>query len=145
MSDTLASPVPPRPPDPGAARGTGPDETLVRFPDGPPAEPPGTLIQDADGPPVLPPTPYTPPAVAVPAVDGGSAVTDADAAQVAALYGSPKVTDFGLARRLEEESQHTCSGEILGTPSYMAPEQAEGRGFRAGPAADIWALGAILY
>jgi serine/threonine protein kinase len=80
-----------------------------------------------------------------PPLDGGSSVADPDAAQVAALYGVPKITDFGLARRLEDESGNTCSGEILGTPSYMAPEQAAGQGFAAGPAADIWALGAILY
>jgi serine/threonine protein kinase len=80
-----------------------------------------------------------------PPLDGGSAVSDADAAQVAALYGVPKITDFGLARRMEDQSQNTCSGEILGTPSYMAPEQASGRGFAAGPAADIWALGTTLY
>jgi serine/threonine protein kinase/tetratricopeptide (TPR) repeat protein len=57
----------------------------------------------------------------------------------------PKVTDFGLAKRLEEESGLTGSGTILGTPSYMAPEQAAGRTKSVGPAADIHALGAILY
>jgi serine/threonine-protein kinase len=57
----------------------------------------------------------------------------------------PKITDFGLARRVEGGSGLTQTGAILGTPSYMAPEQAAGRGDVVGPAADIWALGAILY
>ncbi|MCS6851824.1 MAG: protein kinase [Gemmataceae bacterium] len=57
----------------------------------------------------------------------------------------PKITDFGLARRLEEDTGHTKTGAIIGTPSYIAPEQAVGRGNRAGPAADVYALGAILY
>jgi len=57
----------------------------------------------------------------------------------------PKIIDFGLAKRLEEGKGQTCSGAILGTPSYMAPEQASGRVSDIGPAADIYALGAILY
>jgi hypothetical protein len=59
--------------------------------------------------------------------------------------GQPKITDFGLARRLDSESGDTQAGAILGTPPYMAPEQASGRTHEAGPAADIYALGAILY
>ncbi len=58
--------------------------------------------------------------------------------------GEPKVADFGLAKNLNEAGQ-TLSGAILGTPSYMAPEQAEGRLKDVGPATDVWALGAILY
>jgi WD40 repeat protein len=58
--------------------------------------------------------------------------------------GTPKVTDFGLAKRLGEAGQ-TQSGAVVGTPSYMAPEQAEGKGKEIGPAADVYALGAILY
>jgi hypothetical protein len=58
--------------------------------------------------------------------------------------GTPKVTDFGLAKKLEGGG-HTASGAILGTPSYMAPEQAGGQTKQVGPAADIYALGAILY
>jgi serine/threonine protein kinase/tetratricopeptide (TPR) repeat protein len=57
----------------------------------------------------------------------------------------PKITDFGLAKRLDMEGQ-TKTGDLLGTPSYMAPEQASGGRMGAvGPAADVYALGAILY
>jgi tRNA A-37 threonylcarbamoyl transferase component Bud32 len=56
--------------------------------------------------------------------------------------GTPKVTDFGLAKKLDEQGK-TQTGAVMGTPSYMAPEQA--RGDRAGPAADVYSLGAILY
>jgi tetratricopeptide (TPR) repeat protein len=67
--------------------------------------------------------------------------------------GTPKVTDFGLARRLDvalwsgtdSPAARTETGAILGTPSYMAPEQAAGKGKEAGPATDVYALGAILY
>ena len=59
--------------------------------------------------------------------------------------GTPKVTDFGLARRLEGEASLTWTGTALGTPSYMAPEQARGKQAAIGPAADVYALGAILY
>ncbi len=57
----------------------------------------------------------------------------------------PKIADFGLAKRVDEDSSQTQSGAILGTPSYMAPEQAGGKNREIGPAADIYALGAILY
>ena len=56
----------------------------------------------------------------------------------------PKVTDFGLAKRLDEAGQ-TQSGAVVGTPSYMAPEQAAGKGKEVGPHTDVYALGAILY
>ena len=59
--------------------------------------------------------------------------------------GTPKVTDFGLARRLERRSGLTLSGVPMGTPSYMAPEQARGEKGAVGPATDVYALGAILY
>jgi eukaryotic-like serine/threonine-protein kinase len=57
---------------------------------------------------------------------------------------TPKISDFGLAKDLES-SAHTASGAIVGTPSYMAPEQAGGKSKQVGPAADVYALGAILY
>lgn len=57
----------------------------------------------------------------------------------------PKVADFGLAKRLEDGAGLTQSGDILGTPSYMAPEQAAGSLAGLGPATDLYALGAILY
>jgi lipoprotein NlpI len=57
----------------------------------------------------------------------------------------PKVTDFGLAKQLDSDAGQTHTGAVLGTPSYMAPEQAEGRTRDVGPAADIYALAAILY
>jgi outer membrane protein assembly factor BamB/tRNA A-37 threonylcarbamoyl transferase component Bud32 len=57
-------------------------------------------------------------------------------------FGQPRVTDFGLAKRLEEAGL-TATGAVVGTPSYMPPEQAQGQ--PVGPAADIYALGAILY
>jgi WD40 repeat protein len=56
----------------------------------------------------------------------------------------PKVSDFGLAKRLDEQSS-VISGEVVGTPSYMAPEQAAGQAGLIGPATDVYALGAILY
>jgi WD40 repeat protein/serine/threonine protein kinase len=59
--------------------------------------------------------------------------------------GTPKITDFGLAKKLDDAAGPTASGAIVGTPSYMAPEQASGQGQRIGPAADVYALGAILY
>jgi WD40 repeat protein/tRNA A-37 threonylcarbamoyl transferase component Bud32 len=62
-----------------------------------------------------------------------------------AADGTPKITDFGLARALGSESGLTGSEAIMGTPSYMAPEQAGGKAREASPAADIYAAGAILY
>jgi WD40 repeat protein len=57
----------------------------------------------------------------------------------------PKVTDFGLAKRLDDDAGQTRTGAVMGTPSYMAPEQAGGKAKTVGPAADVYALGAILY
>ncbi len=60
----------------------------------------------------------------------------------------PKITDFGLAKKVEADgssSGQTASGTIVGTPSYMAPEQAAGQVKEIGPAADVYALGAMLY
>ena len=57
--------------------------------------------------------------------------------------GTPKITDFGLAKTLEADSGQTQAGTVLGTPSYMAPEQANGEA--VGPLADVYSLGGILY
>src|SRR5205823_7659122 len=62
-----------------------------------------------------------------------------------AADGTPKVTDFGLAKQLDQDSGLTEYGGIVGTPSYMAPEQAWGKNEAVGPAADIYALGVIFY
>jgi hypothetical protein len=59
--------------------------------------------------------------------------------------GQLKITDFGLAKRILEGAQVTRSGEILGTPAYMAPEQAGGHRTQIEPAVDVYALGAMLY
>ncbi len=59
--------------------------------------------------------------------------------------GLPKITDFGLAKRMESDSRQTESGQIMGSPSYMAPEQSRGQTRDVTPAADVYALGAILY
>jgi tetratricopeptide (TPR) repeat protein len=59
--------------------------------------------------------------------------------------GIPRITDFGLAKRVESDSRQTDSGQIMGTPCYMAPEQAKGHTKDVGPAADVYGLGAILY
>jgi tetratricopeptide (TPR) repeat protein len=61
------------------------------------------------------------------------------------LVGTPKITDFGIARIVGEASNLTQTGTPMGTPSYMAPEQALGKSHAIGPAVDIYSLGAILY
>jgi tetratricopeptide (TPR) repeat protein len=60
-------------------------------------------------------------------------------------HGVPKLTDFGLAKLLERDEGPTLTGDILGTPSYMSPEQARGASADIQPATDVYALGAILY
>jgi hypothetical protein len=67
-----------------------------------------------------------------------------------AADGTPRITDFGLAKRFDDPEPGngvglTAPGAVLGSPSYMAPEQAEGDSKRVGPATDVYALGAILY
>ncbi len=59
--------------------------------------------------------------------------------------GVPHVSDFGLAKRIEQDQTVTHTGAILGTPCYMSPEQAAGSRGDVGPASDVWSLGAILY
>jgi serine/threonine protein kinase len=58
---------------------------------------------------------------------------------------TPRITDFGLAKLLDGGGEETRTGVVLGTPAYMAPEQAQGRPDAFGPAADVYALGVILY
>jgi serine/threonine protein kinase/predicted Zn-dependent protease len=73
------------------------------------------------------------------------AVSDTQSAIRNPQSAIPKISDFGLARRQDEDSGLTRTGDVLGTPSYMAPEQAAGQGKRVGPATDVYGLGAILY
>jgi eukaryotic-like serine/threonine-protein kinase len=62
-----------------------------------------------------------------------------------ALDGTPKISDFGLAKFLVDDKGLSLSGVLLGTPSYMAPEQVSGNGQTIGPGTDVYALGALLY
>jgi serine/threonine protein kinase len=64
---------------------------------------------------------------------------------VLTMDGRPLITDFGLAKRLDRDTAMTASEAVMGTANYMAPEQADGQAKYAGPATDIYALGAILY
>ena len=59
--------------------------------------------------------------------------------------GEPKLTDFGLAKRIDEDQGQTGTEAVLGTPTYMAPEQAAGKTRQVGPSADLYSLGAIFY
>ena len=59
--------------------------------------------------------------------------------------GQPRVSDFGLAKRLEEDHTLTRSGDTLGSPAYMSPEQASGRSSIADARTDVWSLGVLLY
>ncbi len=59
--------------------------------------------------------------------------------------GAPRVTDFGLAKQVDRDSEMTKTGQVLGTPAYMPPEQASGNTDEIGPAADVYSLGAMLY
>jgi hypothetical protein len=60
-------------------------------------------------------------------------------------YGIPMIADFGLAKQLDRDVRLTQSGSVLGTPSYMAPEQCRGVSHEIGPATDVYALGTVLY
>ena len=60
-------------------------------------------------------------------------------------FDQPRITDFGLARQIKRESNLTQTGVVMGSPSYMPPEQAAGRQELVGPASDVYSLGAVLY
>jgi WD40 repeat protein len=76
--------------------------------------------------------------------EGGDATPDSGDGRPPLAGLIPKIADFGLARKIDEAGR-THTGQVMGTPSYMAPEQAAGRTHQLGPTADIYALGAILY
>jgi eukaryotic-like serine/threonine-protein kinase len=59
--------------------------------------------------------------------------------------GSPRVADFGLAKQLSGSSELTATGQVLGTPNFMSPEQARGAQAEIGPLSDVYSLGAVLY
>ncbi len=77
--------------------------------------------------------------------DQGILHRDLKPANILLAAGVPKVADFGLAKRLDSDAKLTKTGDVLGTPAYMAPEQASGIVTRLGPGVDVYALGAILY
>ena len=60
-------------------------------------------------------------------------------------FDQPRITDFGLAKRLLVDSDLTLTGQVLGSPNFMSPEQAEGRQKEVGPTSDVYALGGLLY
>jgi eukaryotic-like serine/threonine-protein kinase len=64
---------------------------------------------------------------------------------VSTIWGCPKITDFGLVKRVGTAPGPTTEGTLLGTPSYMSPEQASGENRRVGPASDIYSLGTIMF
>jgi WD40 repeat protein/serine/threonine protein kinase/CRP-like cAMP-binding protein len=84
-------------------------------------------------------------------VASGEQNTDSSLATRHSPLATPKITDFGLAKRMQADPHATGAryatqtGTAIGTPSYMAPEQAAGEGKRVGPPADVYSLGAILY
>jgi tetratricopeptide (TPR) repeat protein len=79
--------------------------------------------------------------VGLPPVSGGGS----GAGVLPEAKWAPKITDFGLAKQLDKDEAQTRTGTVVGTPGYMAPEQARGQGALIGPATDVYALGAILY
>src|SRR6185436_10208288 len=61
------------------------------------------------------------------------------------LFDQPRVTDFGLAKQMKSDSDLTRSGQVLGSPNFMPPEQAASKRGQVGPHSDAYSLGAILY
>lgn len=59
--------------------------------------------------------------------------------------GQPRIADFGLAKHLDQDQGHTLTGEVLGSPNFMAPEQAKGLRGQIGPCTDVYGIGGILY
>ena len=60
-------------------------------------------------------------------------------------HGDPHVTDFGLAKQVNRDDQLTKTGQVIGTPSFMSPEQARGQVYEIGPLSDVYSIGALLY
>ncbi len=77
--------------------------------------------------------------------EGGLRVEGQNSTAILPLALNPFVTDFGLAKRIDVEGSLTRTGAIIGSPSYMPPEQAAGNRGQLGPASDVYSLGAILY
>lgn len=75
----------------------------------------------------------------------GSTSRNNSGSSTAPTRGRPMITDFGLAKQIDSDSELTTSGQVMGTPQFMAPEQARGDIANVGPAADIYSLGATLY
>jgi serine/threonine protein kinase/WD40 repeat protein len=82
-----------------------------------------------------------------PVTDGQDQASDSSVLDLGSAMYSPKIADFGLAKSMAESmcAGQTETGAIIGTPGYMAPEQASGKVQEVGPSADIYGLGAILY
>ncbi len=79
------------------------------------------------------------------ATTGSSASRGSSSSLEGNLDAYPKVSDFGLAKRMDADSELTRTGQVMGTPNYMPPEQARGEHEQIGPTSDVYALGAVLY